>query len=150
MRTQETTPADIVLLDQLLTPEDRLEAQCANPSPDIVWDLMEYLRKASLRPGELTMRSLYSRSGELLLVGGWSSTGHVWMMSTVHAADRPIETLRGVLECRQLALAQCPRLYNMMMRSNKEHVKLLEHIGAVFTGPIYGISGEPFQAFYIE
>ena len=150
MRTKETVAADIILLDSLLTPEDRLEAHCANPAAVIVWDLLDYLRKANLKPDELTMRSLYSRSGELLLVGGWSSTGHVWMLSTIHAKDRPIETIRGVIECRSMALSQCPRLYNMMMRTNVAHVRLLEAIGAVFTGAIYGVGGEPFQAFYIE
>ena len=150
MRTQETTPSDIIMLDQLLTPEDRRETMASNPGAQIVWDLLAQLQRAQLNPQEVTMRSLYSRDGKLLLVGGWSSTGYVWMLSTVHAKDYPVETYKGVLECRRLALSQCPRLYNMMMRTNVDHVRLLEAIGAVFTGPIHGVNGEPFQAFYIE
>lgn len=150
MRTTKTTTQDIIELDADLTPEDRLEASCASPGTELVWSLMEHQWRSEKRPGEVTMRSLRSRDGKLLLVGGWSSTGYVWMLSTVHAKDYPVETYRGVLECRKLALEQCPRLYNMMMRTNVGHVRLLEAIGAVFTGPVHGINGEPFQAFYIE
>lgn len=147
MRTTQTIPGDIVELERLLTPEDRLEVACSNPGADIVWDLLDNLRKGS---SGVVMRSLRAPSGELLLVGGWNATGHVWMLATTHAKDFPVATYRGVLECRTEALKDCPRLYNMAMLTNKMHVKLLKSIGAEFIGPIHGVNGEPFQAFYIE
>lgn len=150
MRTTQATAQDVVELDTFLSPADRLEANCSRPGAAIVWDLLDWLRKTEQTPEHFKMRSLRSASGELLLVGGWNSTGLTWMMSTTAAEANPVVTVRGVLECREIALQDCPRLYNMMMRTNTGHVRLLEAIGAEFTGPIYGVGGEPFQAFYIE
>lgn len=150
MRTQETTIEDILRMAVEITQEDLKEAQAANPKAHIAWDLMDYLSRTRANPEDLKMRSLYSSCGKLLLVGGWSSTGFTWMMSTVHSKDHPVATFKGVMECKRLALSQCLRLYNTMMLTNEGHVRLLEAIGAEFVGPITSIGGEPFQAFYIE
>ena len=135
-----------------ITADDLKEFLCTNAWDSMKVSLREALRDASDRPDRMRFRSLYSHpNGYPLLMGGWDNlTGVAWFLTSVYAEQYPVQTLKGILECRDEALQECTHLVNVMMRSNTRHVRLLDSIGATFTGPIESIGGEPFQAFYIK
>ena len=149
--TTENAVEDIELFVDSLSEADLLEHACVNPEESLKVSIREALRDAHANPARARLRVLWSTSGKPLLIGGWDAwTGVAWFLTTVHAKDHPVQTLKGILECRDTALEECPQLLNVMMKTNTYHVALLERIGAEFVGPITSIGGEPFQAFVIQ
>ena len=149
--TDTPTIRDIQWAEFLLCPEDLLEFRCQNPKGDILDNLVDFHRKNLLEPCRYRFRVARNPDGYPLVLGGWDNvTGVAWFITTTEAQKFPLKTLKAIKECRRDALSDCPQLVNVMMRSNKQHVALLEAIGAEFVGPIYTIGSEPFQAFIIE
>lgn len=137
---------------ECLTQEDLKEFQCLCPSDSLKVALRDYLKNVHEHPDRYRLRALFENtSGVPLLIGGWDCfTGTAWFLTTDNAQDYPVQVIRGIKECKQEALEETPTLVNTMMRTNRNHVALLESIGAQFVGPIESIGGEPFQAFIIS
>lgn len=148
--TQQATPEDIIKAAADLTREDLLEFHAAAPKDNPECHLMEYLQKARKEPTNYTMRVLKAPDGYPLLVGGWSIGGVVWFITTNAAKLYPLQVMKALKECKEEALQAYSRLWNVVMLTNTQHVKLLKGIGAEFIGPIHSIGSEPFQAFTIE
>ena len=151
LQSREAALMGLERFAEQLTKEDLMEFKCCRPNDSIKVSLYDADEMARKYPDRIRMRLLWSTHGSPLLVGGWDAlTGVAWFLTTDQAKNHPRQVLKGILECRDEALKECPHLVNVMMKSNKHHVELLEHIGAEFAGPVEPIGGEPFQAFYIK
>lgn len=149
--THVPTMRDMQWTDFLLCPDDLKEFLCQYPKGDFLTNLMDFHAKFRESPEDYSFRVARDPDGYPLVLGGWSHrTGVAWFVTTTQAERYPVRTLKAIKECREEALKVCPQLVNVMMRSNKLHVRLLEHIGAEFVGPVYTIGSEPFQAFIID
>lgn len=148
--TVEATMADAVHVGTNMAPEDRLEWSCVNPGGDPLDDCVAAVLYTDADPERYRLRTVRTPEGEPLVLGGWDATlGVAWFAITANAKKHPRLVYKAVMECRGEALSECPQLVNVVMKSNKAHVRLLEAIGARFVGPVTNIAGEPFQSFLI-
>lgn len=149
--TVPATMADAVHVGTNMAPEDRLEWSCVHPGGNPLDDCIEAVLTAEGNPTRYRLRTVRTPEGEPLVLGGWDVTlGVAWFAMTTNAKRHRFLVYRAVRECLNEALKECPYLMNVVMRSNKSHVRLLEGLGAEFVGPITTIAGEPFQSFVIH
>lgn len=149
--TVPATMADAVHVGNNMAPEDRLEWSCVNPGGSPLDDCVAAVLYTEADPKRYRLRTVRTPEGEPLVLGGWDSTlGVAWFALTANAKRHRFLVYRAVRECLKEALKECPYLMNVVMRSNKSHVRLLEGLGAEFVGPITTIAGEPFQTFVIQ
>lgn len=149
--TSKATMADAVHVGTYMAAEDRLEWSCVNPGGDPEDDCVAAVLAAEADPDRHRLRTVRTPEGEPLVLGGWDATlGIAWFAVTAKARKHKKLVYKAILECREDALKECPQLVNVVMKSNKTHVRLLEAIGAKFVGPVTNIGGEPFQTFVIH
>lgn len=149
--TSKATMADAVHVGTTMAPEDRLEWSCVNAGSDPLDDCITAVLYTDADPDRYRLRTVRTPEGEPLVLGGWDVTlGIAWFAVTTNAKKHKKLVYAAIKECREDALKECRQLVNVVMKSNKTHVRLLEAIGAQFVGPVTNIGGEPFQTFVIH
>lgn len=149
--TVPATMADAVHVGTNMAPEDRLEWSCVNPGSEPLDDCITAVLYTDADPERYRLRTVRTPEGEPLVLGGWDATlGVAWFAITTNARKHKKLVYTAIKECREEALSECNQLVNVVMKSNKTHVRLLEAIGAQFVGPVTNIAGEPFQTFVIH
>lgn len=149
--TDKATMRDVEWTALLLTNEDAMEHECLLPGVPPERTIGDFVWMASNMPDRYKARVVRTELGHPIALGGWNTlSGTVWFVTTDLAKTNKVKLLKAVRECLEEARKECQILHNEVMKTNRAHVRLLEHLGAEFFGPIVGKGGEPFQQFIIH
>lgn len=143
---EPTVDTDLAELVAFLRDDDREEAEAMAGSKDLLTPLLDEFHR-----GVAHFHSVFSaESNKLLAVGGYDNTGRVWFMMTKE--PMPFAVRREFLQVLQMfkvkALKLAPLIWNQVLVSNTEHIRLLEYLGATF-GDYELLNGRIFKTFNI-
>lgn len=109
--------------------------------------------------GDPTVHHISDDSGRVLAVGGHQN-GVIWFVHTKHAEALPQSGKRRMLrllaghlihikrEAHRARPADQFHFTNVVSVDNQAHIKLLEHLGAVWWGDEVTINGHQFRQFF--
>lgn len=146
--SEDLTPQGIIEIIEHAQEDDRREYEIMYELP---WEtigprLLEYLK---VKPHEAHVEAVRDPEGNLVAIGGFDCLGNCWFLTTDRVTSHARDFCSLIKHRRDIVTDSWGPCWNIVMMSNRVHVRFLKFLGAVFDNPIT-LGNELFMRFVIH